>query len=317
MLVTALCVNGLVILFYRYFIASPLFSEKWSVVVGLIVLLTLIMVGTHVLIRRILRPIRWLARGVNRIADGDLNYRMPAGRRDELGRLMEAFNDMTQRIREMLEARDRLLLDVSHELRSPLSRMRLALEFIPDGEKKQGLEFDLNEMDGMITEILESERMKNGNGQLSLEKHNIVAIIDGIVKEMEDRKPGFVLDVLPKRVMLYIDSARIKRVLRNLLDNSVKYGLDDSKPVEISLYRHEDKVKILIKDDGRGIPEEDLSQIFEPFYRVDRSRSRRSGGYGLGLSLCKRIMEAHGGCIDIATNETRGITVILTFPANA
>ena len=99
-----------------------------------------------------------------------------------------------------------------------------------------------------------------------------------------------------------------------MLDNSMKYALEDSRPVEVSLYRHEDRVEVRIRDDGRGIPEEDLPQIFEPFYRVDRSRSRKSGGYGLGLALSKRIMEAHGGCIWIETNEDRGITVVLVFP---
>ena len=110
-----------------------------------------------------------------------------------------------------------------------------------------------------------------------------------------------------------MDSERIRIVFKNLLDNAFKYSRADSNPVEISIRADNDVTIVKIIDDGPGIPEEDIPQLFEPFYRVDRSRSKKTGGYGLGLSLSKKIMDAHGGKIEISNNEDRGVTVTLSF----
>jgi len=103
----------------------------------------------------------------------------------------------------------------------------------------------------------------------------------------------------------------------NLLENVVKYSLPDSRPIEVSAAIEASSVVVQVADDGPGVPEEDLSSLFEPFFRVDRSRSRKTGGYGLGLSICKRIMEAHGGTIAAANNPGRGASFTLTFPGPA
>ncbi len=113
---------------------------------------------------------------------------------------------------------------------------------------------------------------------------------------------------------LDIDAKRVVTVLENVLDNAVKCSLPKSKPIEISLRTDAEAAVITIMDDGTGLPEKDLPLLFEPFYRVDRSRSKETGGYGLGLSLCKKIMEAHAGHIRISNNEHQGVTVTLEFP---
>ena len=115
-------------------------------------------------------------------------------------------------------------------------------------------------------------------------------------------------------VWLEIDREKIKTVLRNLLENARKFSLPDSRPVEIAVEEDGSAILVRVRDDGPGIPDADLPNLFEPFYRVDRSRSRKTGGYGLGLSICKRIMEAHGGSIAVTNNEGRGATFVLTFP---
>jgi signal transduction histidine kinase len=116
--------------------------------------------------------------------------------------------------------------------------------------------------------------------------------------------------------MARIDRARVRKVLGNILDNAVKFSQGRSAPVEASIESAADRIVVRIKDKGVGIPADELPRLFEPFYRVDRSRSRETGGYGLGLSLCKRIMEAHGGSISITSREGEGTEVTLIFPTS-
>jgi len=277
-------------------------------------LLTVIFVVTHVVMRHILRPVKWLKLGVQKIGQGDLEVKIPIHKRDELGDLTIAVNDMTQRIRQMIDARNQLLLDVSHELRSPITRMKVALEFIPEGEKKTIIHNDLDTMESMIAEILETERLKGSHGKLSLKNSEIVKILKETAKRYETKRPGILWGQVPEALFLNLDAKRVVTVLENILDNAVKYSHPKSKPIVISLSTDSEVANITIKDDGTSIPEKDIPLLFEPFYRVDRSRSKESGGYGLGLSLCNKIMKAHLGRIRISNNEQRGVTVILEFP---
>jgi signal transduction histidine kinase len=115
--------------------------------------------------------------------------------------------------------------------------------------------------------------------------------------------------------MIEADRARVRKVLANVLDNAVKYSRGGGAPVRVRIEEGNAEVTVRVEDSGVGIPADELPKLFEPFYRVDRSRSRETGGYGLGLSLCKRIMEAHGGSISISSREGEGTEVALTFPA--
>jgi len=124
--------------------------------------------------------------------------------------------------------------------------------------------------------------------------------------------PGIRL-LIPSEIWLDIDREKIRIVLRNLLENARKFTLPDSGPIEVTAREDLGTIAVRVSDDGPGIPEPDLPNLFEPFYRVDRSRSRKTGGYGLGLSICKRIMEAHGGSISVANNPGRGASFVLIF----
>jgi len=247
-------------------------------------------------LRRALQPLRLLHEGVTRLSEGELDVVVPNRTRDEFGVLTEAFNQMVRRIRDMVRARDQLLLDVSHELRSPLTRIKVALELLPEGEKRRRIASDIGEMEAMITELLELERLRDGHG-IRAERQDLMPILHEMVESFEDRPPGVRVVSAPPEVWLEIDGDRIRTVLRNLLENAIKYSLPDSGPVEISVFQDSETVTVRVADDGPGIPEADLANLFEPFFRVDRSRSKKSGGYGLGLSICKRILEAHGGTI--------------------
>ena len=191
----------------------------------------------------------------------------------------------------MIQARDQLLLDVSHELRSPLTRLKVALALLPEDENKAGMTGDLREMEAMITELLELERIREGRG-LHLGRHDLLGVLREAAEAFKDEPPGVQLILPASPVLMDIDREKIKTVLRNLLENARKYSLEDSRPVEVAVHQDAGAIAVRVSDDGPGIPEADIPNLFEPFYRVDRSRSRKTGGYGLGLSIAKK---SHGG----------------------
>ena len=138
-----------------------------------------------------------------------------------------------------------------------------------------------------------------------------------VAEQFENRAPGVQLRAHPKPIFASVDCEKLRIVLRNLLDNALKYSLPDSQPVILSVSANQECVLIRVQDDGQGIPEAHMANIFEPFFRIDLSRSRKTGGYGLGLSICKRIVEAHGGAIHIENNPGRGASFMLTIPVLA
>jgi signal transduction histidine kinase len=203
---------------------------------------------------------------------------------------------------------------VSHELRSPLTRMKLALAMAPKGPLKESLMEDVTEMERMVTTILENARAQGGGLSLERQRIDLVAIVRDEVKLHENLAPGVRLENDPEAAELSLDPEKTRRVIRNLLENALKYSREASVPVTVRVHVLADAVAVSIQDRGIGIPREDLPFVFEPFYRVDPSRSRETGGFGLGLSLCKAIMEAHGGSISIESQVGAGTTAQLQFP---
>jgi signal transduction histidine kinase len=288
--------------------------ERIRLVAILLSLLTLIFVGAFLSIRWILKPVRWLGEGVREVGQGNLKHRVPVKRSDELRDLAEAFNDMTDRIRSMLHTKEQLLLDVSHELRSPLTRVKVALEFLPEGKARDSIADDVSEMEKMINEILETARRHHLHGDLKLQPTDLVGLLEAILPDFQKQPPGVQVDELPETLLINIDLGQIKTVFNNIIANGIKFSDADSDPVRISAKPQPRQTVVQITDYGIGIPEEELSFVFEPFYRVDKSRSKDTGGYGLGLSLCKTIMEAHNGKIEITSKPGEGTTVSLYFP---
>jgi signal transduction histidine kinase len=291
-------------------------ESAWETkVVFLIALLTLILTGVYLMIRWILRPVKWLNDGVRQVSGGNLDHCLPVKKSDELGKLAEAFNGMTARIREMLHAKQQLLLDVSHELRSPITRMKVGLEFLPETPARKSLSDDIVEMEKMISEILETERLRSEHGRLNLQRIAMGELIQETINSYKNQPPGIVVEEMPGSVVLEVDQQRIKTVLENILDNAVKYSKNSNSPIRVSLKYEQTHIIVRIADKGNGIPPEDLPYIFEPFYRVDKSRAKHTGGYGLGLSLCRIIMQAHQGKIEIDSRPGCGTTVCLYLPA--
>lgn len=288
-----------------------------KVLVVLICLFTVVLVMAYLAIRWILKPIRWLTEGVTQVGDGNLEHRVPEERADEFRDLAEAFNDMVARISKAMHAREQLLLDVSHELRSPLTRLKIELEMLPEGSKKESLREDILEMEKMITDILEAARMQHNAGSLNLEPVDLAGLIRDLRPDFENQPPGLVVPGDLAENIVPADQEKAGIALRNIIDNAMKYSRKSDQPVELSLEDGAGYAVIRIVDHGIGIPAEDQPYIFEPFYRADKSRTRKTGGYGLGLSMCKTIMEAHGGQIEISSTLNQGTTVTLSFPNEA
>ena len=278
----------------------------------LLTLIVAVVALAHAVIRRALRPLRSLHDGVARMSEGDLDVVLTGHTHDEFGALSDAFNKMVLRVKAMVRARDQLLLDVSHELRSPLTRMRVALALLPDGDKRRRMTADVVEMEAMITELLELERLRDGRG-IRTERQDLLPILREAASAFEDGPPGVRLEMPEKEILLDLDAERIRTVVRNVLENAVKFSLPESRAVEVTAAVEGESVVVRVTDDGPGLPEPDIERLFEPFFRLDPSRSRKTGGYGLGLSMCKRIMEAHGGTITAENNAGRGATFTLSF----
>jgi signal transduction histidine kinase len=298
---------------YLFFFPEPPELDLESVAL-LIALIGLILAGSYLLVRWLFRPLDWLAQGVAEIAKGNLDHQVPSRSGDELGQLTRALNDMVSRVREMLRARDRLLLDVSHELRSPLTRIKVALEFVRDEATKDKIQQDVRELEAMVTELLESERLNSDHGGVTPIEADLVSTVRDLVETYHEQAPGVRLVDAPASLSVKLDHQRIHIALRNVLDNALKHTAPEHGAVEVRIEAHAGTVQISVRDYGPGIASTEHAKIFEPFYRVDKSRARTTGGYGLGLSLAKKIMVAHGGDILLASQVGRGSTFILTVP---
>ncbi len=278
--------------------------------------ITVLLIVIYIALRFIFKPIDILHKGVKKISEGNLDYEIKSNRKDELGELIDSFNGMRTHIKKMIQAREQLLLDVSHELRSPLTRVNVSLELMDDSEDKKDIENDMKEMESMILELLESAKLQSEHGALELENINIIDLLNSVYYYYKNDLPGIHLNNIPSEINLNVDAERIKILMKNIISNALKYSDSKGKQVEISIDNKADFCSINIKDFGQGIPEDEIPFIFEPFYRVDKSRNKNTGGYGLGMNLCKKIMDAHKGNIDIESELGVGTTVTLRFNKN-
>ena len=254
-----------------------------------------IMAFATLLARRMLRPLRDLDAALASLAEGDFAARLPEPwRQDELGRLTRRFNQTAAEVGRMLQSRRQLLLDVSHELRTPLTRLNLGLEMLPDPAARESLKEDVAEMEAMLAELLEGARLEEA-ARWQPQPVDLVALARTVAEDLEGRKPGLKLDLPAEGLVVPGDARGLQILLRNVLDNALKYSSQQKRPAELRLWQDGDQACLSIRDHGTGIPEAALSHVFEPFYRADAARTRGAGGFGLGLHLVQRVALAHGG----------------------
>lgn len=260
-----------------------------------------------------LRPLKWLGSGVEAVARGDFSMRVPVVRKDEIGQVAQSFNLMVCKVEQMMDDRERLLADVSHELRSPLTRIKLSVELLPENNKCETIRKDIDEMESLITVLLEREKVKNQITALQKESLDPEIIVKQVISSFKGVTPTIDLKMLKKSPQLEGDPALIKVLMHNLIDNAVKFSLPDSKPIMVLLDFSADKFEFIVEDDGQGIPTEQIDNILEAFVKLNPARGHRQG-YGLGLNLCQRIVQAHNGSIEIQSQGNRGTRVIVSIP---
>jgi signal transduction histidine kinase len=301
---------------FTFFLPHQKLVEKKIKVLSicLLIFISILMTGAYLMIRRVLKPLRWLKHGVEQVARGELSHRVPLKSSDELRDLSVSFNTMTGRLQQLIRSKEQLLLDVSHELRSPITRLKVTLALMGPSPQRQSIEEDIKELEKKITELLETARALHVKTSLHSKPVDLAALIRNTVKPFTAGQPGIRMARMPDLAPLLVDGELLGKALKNILDNAQKYSPDDAAPVEISMAADENEVIISIQDHGIGIPPEDLDFIFEPFYRVDKARTPRRDGFGLGLSLAKNIIEAHGGEIHVHSTLAQGTLVQIHLP---
>lgn len=282
--------------------------KGWFPLLILLGLLLLLYYAT----RRVFAPLDTIKTGVGKFGTGDMEHRIRVNRKDELGELADSINTMADDIQQMLDAKRQLLLAISHELRSPITRTRVAAEMLDESKNKEQIIGDINEMETLIEELMETERLSSRHTKLNKAPHDIASLINEVVQTWFN-EAGITTALPNKAIKLDIDAARIKLLLKNLLDNAIRHTPNEAPPPEVHLLTDNEKVIISIIDHGIGIEEQHLQHLTEPFYRADPSRQRETGGYGLGLYLCRMIAEAHGGQLEIESSADEGTCVRAIF----
>lgn len=287
--------------------------------------LVVLAIGSWPTARSIASPLERLTDAATRLGEGDLSVRAGLRARGEVGELARAFDEMAERLERLVRAERELLANVSHELRTPLARIRVALELAAEGDHERARRYlseigdDLAEIDGLVEEILTAARLSGaGPGGLPVHRARVElgALLGEVAARFRDADPGrpLALEVAPGLPPVDADAPLLRRLVDNLLDNARKYS-EPGAPVALAARAEPGAVVLEVRDRGIGVDPADVPRLFTPFFRTDRSRARGTGGVGLGLTLAKRIAEAHGGTIAAESRLGEGTTIRVVLPA--
>jgi two-component system, OmpR family, sensor histidine kinase CpxA len=271
-----------------------------------------------VLARHIASPIRTLQSAAAKIAEGDLTVRaMPAiaPRKDELAKLARDFDRMAERIQDLLHKQKELLGDISHELRSPLTRLNVSLELLRHGESDaiERMQTDINRLDELIGQVLTLTRLQMGEGQKVVTSLNLRSIVESVAEDavFEGQKDGKLVVVAhAENCSLAADPALLRSCIENVVRNALRHTKQNTEVV-VSLNKVASeggsRAQITVSDHGSGVPPQSLSRLFEPFYRVSEAGHLRADGFGLGLAIAQRVALLYGGNIAARNLDTGGL----------
>lgn len=280
---------------------------------------------SYLLARFIVLPVRRLQLAGHKVADGDLTARVApsvGSRTDEIARLARDFDVMTERVDGLLRSQQRLMRDVSHELRSPLARLQALLSIARQAADKPGpdridrMEKELEQLDKLIGEILAYSRLQTRTG-ITRQPTDIVDLVQNIVDDasLEGQAMGKQIQMSgPDQCVIELDGGLIQRAVENVIRNALKYTAEGTA-VNVNIVDQTGGVRILIDDHGPGIPDEVIDQIFEPFFRVGGARGTQSGSGGIGLAIAERSVRLHGGTITARNRDGAGLRVEIDIPA--
>jgi two-component system sensor histidine kinase CpxA len=267
-------------------------------------------------------PLNELAGVVRRFGDGELGVRVKLDRRDSIGDLAQAFNQMAERTQTLLQAERQLLQDISHELRSPLARLSVAAELTRDADERDSAVTQIHKEVDRLTELLEGLiQITRVEADPRVHKLGPVSVTDLVREVIDDcaieaNARGCHLDMRGwTKVTVEADKELLRRAVENLLRNAIRYS-PAGKSIEIHVSGSASNASISVRDYGPGVPASALSHIFDPFFRVDHSRDMATGGIGLGLSITQRAIHLHHGQIR-AENADPGLRVCMELPLKA
>ena len=281
---------------------------------------------TFVLSRRILAPVKALTHAARRVGKGDFSQRVHFKGKGEVGELARSFNSMADDLERAEQLRRNMVADVAHELRTPLSNIRGYLEAVRDGVMKpdadtiRSLDEEATLLSQLVDDLQELSLAEAGELKMDYQTEDIAKLIKQTVAVMQAQAMAkglsISIDLPDKLPSVNIDSYRISQVLRNLLENAVAHTAKGDT-ITVIARGQGNWVEVTVADTGEGIPAEDLPNIFERFFRIDKSRARATGGSGLGLTIAKRLVEAHGGRIEVHSELGKGSRFIFTLPISA
>ncbi len=273
------------------------------------------------------KPIADLRKAAKKISCGQLETRLSKDllkRKDEIGCLSQEFNNMAQRIDLLISTKERLLQDISHELRSPLARLQIAVALCQTKVSKDGqqdierMELEITRLDQLIGKILSLAKLQDPYKKLYLKPTNLIEIIDILIHdanyEYKDKNINIIFNH-SKSCVVNVDELLIHSALENILRNALRYTPEKSQ-LTISLNSANGMITYEVCDQGEGVPKLDLESIFKPFYRVDSARPTSTGGYGIGLALTKKAIELHKGTIVAKNIKPKGLSIKFSIPKN-
>ena len=283
------------------------------------------MVIALIVSRVITRPIVTLTRGIQRMGRGDLSVRVPIKGSGELRRLSETFNVMSEKLELLDKSRNQFVSNASHELKTPLSTMKILLENIiyqPEMDAELRTEFlsdvnrEINRLNLIISDLLTLVSMDSKTMRLNRETFRFAEVVTDVAHRLsvvaEKRRQEIKL-VISDSCEMYADMAKLTQVVYNIMDNAIKYTPEGGQ-IRVRLIRSGRDAILRISDNGPGIPKEDQPHIFDRFYRVDKARSRDTGGTGLGLSIVNQMVLMHGGSVSVQSEEGQGSTFTVELP---
>lgn len=303
----------------------PLFNwMPFQLAAGISLLsLFVLSLGVYGLLVPMQRKLRAVNYALNKMKGGDLSVRLPVESTDEFGTLASSYNSMSDHIERLIEAQRELMRAVSHELRTPVARIRFGVEMMADEDdydyrqqQVEQIDKDIEALNTLIDEIMTYAKLEQGMPSLEFEDVSLFEVLDQVLIETEALKTGKTLELQVPPIGVIVETERryLHRVVQNLVGNAVRYC--DHKVLISGGVNDEGMAYICVEDDGPGIPEEDRKRIFDAFARLDDSRTRASGGYGLGLSIVSRIAYWFGGTVGIDESPTLGgARFTMTWPA--
>jgi signal transduction histidine kinase len=272
----------------------------------------------YVLARHLTSPLRQMQKTIERFGKGDFSARVNSRRRDELGQLARTVDQMAERIDQLLKSQRRLLQDISHELRSPLARLGVAVELARGGGDAtvalNRVEKEADRLNTLVGELIQVTRAEGDPAGLVTEHVQLDDLVRMILDDVhiEADKRSVILRPAVGKAQVEGNPELLRRAIENILRNAIRYSPEGAQ-VDVSLSRGQNSFVLAVRDYGDGVPEESLASIFDPFYRVEKDRGRTSGGVGLGLAIAKRAVELHRGSMR-ASNVHPGLEVRIELP---